>query len=235
MRTSSTTLVHEIKWPTSGAKHWVEEFIERHEQNADFVALIAIGSAIRPVVASNDLDLLAIFTRLPSAQKAPVEIDLKVVEAEQIDRKIKEGNDLLIWALNFGVPLSDRRHRWQQTLDRWQGYLPLPDEATSRTRASKSLNRTSKLLEVGDTLAALEEAISYLTHLSRAELIVAGIHPASRPELPSQLRSIGGDSRAAQLESLLQSRNSEPDSAIVDELQTICHTFAGSHKNEAAA
>ena len=46
--------------------------------------------------------------------------------------------------------------------------------------------------------------ISYRTHLARATLAKAGIQPASRPELPSQLREVGETVLASDLERALK-------------------------------
>ena len=60
--------------------------------------------------------------------------------------------------------------------------------------------------EVGDEDAFDELQVSYLTHRAWARLAGAGVHPASRPELPAQLRSVGETSLAADLEEALSQR-----------------------------
>jgi hypothetical protein len=62
-------------------------------------------------------------------------------------------------------------------------------------------------LESGDADASQEQAVSYLTHLARAELLDRGIYPASRPELPSQLRAIGSFQTAEWLDGFLQNQS----------------------------
>jgi hypothetical protein len=68
--------------------------------------------------------------------------------------------------------------------------------------------RLAQVLESGDADASQEQAVSYLTHLGRAELLGRGVHPASRPELPSQLRAIGSLQIAECLERVLEEKAS---------------------------
>lgn len=60
--------------------------------------------------------------------------------------------------------------------------------------------------EVGDEDAFNELNISYLSHRARAALAAAGIYPASRPELPGQLRELGDTALAARLDAALAKR-----------------------------
>jgi hypothetical protein len=71
-------------------------------------------------------------------------------------------------------------------------------------------------LESGDTDAVHDLAVSYLTHVARAELLERGVYPASRPELASQLRASNGSQIAEQLDRLLQ--NDRIDKARIDQV-----------------
>ena len=53
--------------------------------------------------------------------------------------------------------------------------------------------------EIGDESAADDLILASLTQLVRERLIRHGIFPASRPELPDQLRAIDCDDPLAQL------------------------------------
>ncbi len=44
------------RWPSLHTRDWLTLFLERAEADKNVVAVIVIGSAIRPVVASDDLD-----------------------------------------------------------------------------------------------------------------------------------------------------------------------------------
>ena len=59
------------------------------------------------------------------------------------------------------------------------------------------------VLDIGDVCAAHEQALTYLTHIARAELLDKKVYPASRPELPKQLRMVGEHGIAYCLEYLL--------------------------------
>jgi hypothetical protein len=56
---------------------------------------------------------------------------------------------------------------------------------------------------LGDTDAAYEQALSYVTHIARAKLLKRRVYPASRPEIPRQLRAVGCVRIAQWLESLI--------------------------------
>jgi hypothetical protein len=73
-----------------------------------------------------------------------------------------------------------------------------------------------EFLKLGDENAAREQAISYLTHLVRAELLERGIFPASRPELARQLREVDDSELAANLERVLL--NESVDLTEIDKL-----------------
>ena len=60
--------------------------------------------------------------------------------------------------------------------------------------------------DVGDEDAFNELNVSCLSHCARARLAAAGIQPASRPELPGQLRALGETDLATCLEDALAKR-----------------------------
>ena len=189
-------------------------FLDSAKANANTIAVIAIGSAVRPGVASSDLDMLIICTD-PSnvTPPPPLEVDLRVYSAADIDSKIATGHDMLVWAVMFGRVLFQRHCFWDRIVESWRDRLPLPSSTLARTRAAAAHRRMTNLLDLGDADAVREQAISYLTHLARAELLEKGVYPASRPELPDQLREIGDYNLAGRLDRMLQE-----DSA--DTLQT---------------
>jgi len=65
------------------------------------------------------------------------------------------------------------------------------------------------VFQLGDTDAAHEQALSYLAHLARAELLDRGVYPASRPELAEQLRGIGNYRLAEWLDRLMGDESNE--------------------------
>ena len=191
---------------------WTESFLDSARDDLSITAVIAIGSAVRPNAAAADLDLLVICSEpLNVRGSRPMEVDLRVYRPDDVDRLIAEGHDVLGWAIKFGQVLIQHAEFWDMTLNRWQNNLPLPSPETPRARARDTRRRFLKVLEVGDVDAALEQAISYLTHLAWAELLERGIFPASRRELPSQLRTIDSQRLADSLESLLDGDSDKPE------------------------
>jgi len=181
------------------------------------VAVVAIGSAVRPNVSSTDLDLIMISadTAAPG-DRPPLEIDLRTYPAADVDGQIGSGHDLLGWAIKFGRSLFQRDRYWDRLVDVWQHRLPLPSAALARERATRAHQRLIKVMESGDADAAHEQAVSYLTHLARAELLGRGVYPASRPELASQLRAIGSYQIAEGLDLFLRTNSTE--TAQIDQL-----------------
>jgi len=211
-RRSSMELASEevLRWPTSRSRDWAMAFLESARANTNIVAVIAVGSAVRPGVSSSDLDILVICTDptkvIPSR---PLEVDLRVYSAADIDSKLGTGHDMLVWAVMFGRALFQRHSFWEKVVKSWRHRLPLPSSKLARTRATAAYRRMTNLFQLGDADAGREQAISYLTHLARAELLETGVFPASRPELPEQLREIGEYTLAGQLDRILQEESTE--------------------------
>ena len=194
-----------LRWPTERSRVWTCTLLERARLDGSLLAVVAIGSAVRPNVSSADLDLIVIRADTPPlTHNAPLEIDLRDCPVAEIDAQVASGNDLLGWAVKFGKVLFQRDRYWDRLTNSWRDRLPLPSSAIAHQRATNAQRRLAKLLALGDPEASQEQAVSYLTHLARAELIQRGVYPASRPELPSQLRAIGSFQIAEWLERLLQ-------------------------------
>lgn len=195
------------RWPTATSFHWLASFLERAERDPNVVAVIVVGSAARPNVASDDLDLMVLCHDVKSLrEKAPVEIDIRKAHIDDIEKNIRAGQDLAIWAARFGRPLLDKEGVWSRITRRWRNRLPLPDPAVAWDRAEAARTRMEKMCASGDEEACAELEISYQTHRARAALATAGVQPASRPELSSQLRELGEIALAVNLERVLSSR-----------------------------
>lgn len=192
------------RWPTPRSAVWTESFLDSVRDNDNVMAVIAVGSAVRPAVTSVDLDLVVICQDPAKLEaKPPIEVDLRAYAAGQIDSLISAGNDLLGWAIKFGHVLLQRHGYWDAVLESWRSRLPLPAVDVATQRAEEAFRRLSGVLELGDSSAANEQALSYVTHLARAELLKSQVYPASRPELPGQLRAISRRRIAAWLENLI--------------------------------
>ena len=171
------------------------------------VAVIAIGSAVREDVPSDDLDLLVLCREKEMlCERAPIEVDLRAYDADEVDRQVANRRDLLTWAILFGRPLLDRFQTWERIVRRWRARVPLPDPDAARSRAAATLTRLEEMREMGDEEAAAELDVSYQTHCARALLSEAGVYPASRPELSDQLKSLGAVEQAQKLTEALAAR-----------------------------
>jgi hypothetical protein len=195
---------HVLRWPTGRSKDWTRTFVFSAEKNSNIVAIVAIGSAVRPDVSSTDLDLLVLFDGLDSLNASPpIEVDLRVYSLPGIEDKLGRGHDLLTWSIKFGRVLYQRHDFWDKLVGSWCYRLPLPSAKLARERATVVYRHLAECLKLGDENAAREQAISYLTHLARAELLEKRIFPASRPELAKQLREVDDSELAQNLERVL--------------------------------
>lgn len=208
-----------LRFPTPGAEAWLKEFLYEAACSSETLAVVAIGSSVRPAVESVDLDVLVITEAEIRSLNAPVEVDVRQYHAAEIDKKLVQGNDLLGWAVRFGVVLHEKAAFWTSFVDKYQDLLPFPSVAEARGRAAKALRYLEALLTVGDEDAAGEQLLSHLTHLARAELIQHKVYPVSRPELPAQLEGIGDFDLAALLRDAITRRR--PAAEIFADLHSI--------------
>ena len=198
-------LRHEIqRWPTARSKAWTLRLLDNARRDENIVAVVAVGSAVRPDVRSADLDLIVICRQTVRLDlKPPLEIDLRAYGANDVEEQIAKGSDLLGWAVKFGRVLFQRKGYWDTIVTQWRERLPLPSSEVATQRAVEAYRRLTNVLALGDRNAAYEQAVSYVTHLARAELLRRKIYPASRPELAEQLKRAGGSHLAKRLERLL--------------------------------
>lgn len=192
------------RWPTPRAKTWTRQFLNDATDDLNIIAVVAVGSAVRPEVPSADLDLVVICRELAELRvRPPLEIDLRTYRSDRVEQQVARGHDLLGWAVKFGRVLLQRDDYWNKLSDSWRDRLPLPPPEIAAQRASAAHHRLTKMLAIGDLAAADEQALSYATHLARAELLRRNVYPASRPDLPGQLRQIGSHEAADCFELLL--------------------------------
>jgi len=199
-----------LRWPTLRSKDWTNAFLESAKNDPNILAVVAVGSAVRPGVSSADVDFV-VFCKDPSALKEtpPLEVDLRAYSTADIDEKLQSGHDMLSWAVRFGQALFQRDGFWDRVVDSWRNRLPLPSAELARERAATAYRHLLGVFQAGDEDAAQEQALSYVTHLARAELLDRGVYPASRPELAAQLRGIGHFRLAEWLERLLHDEPTE--------------------------
>ncbi len=179
-------------WPSEQAKGWVETFVEHVCQHPSSVAVVLLGSAVRPVNQVNDVDVLYIYKnerlRVPGRS---IDVDLRSYSIDDVESLLAAGNDLLGWALRFGYLICEKDLYWTSLREKWLGRLPIPDPEIAAERARKADAVCRTLQEMGDIDAAQEMLLSKLTHEARARLLSRRIYPKSRPELPQQLEDIG--------------------------------------------
>ena len=196
-----------LRWPTSTARIWTMEFLELARQNRNILSVVALGSAVREGVQSDDLDMLVLCQSAQTfSNRAPIEIDLRAFDALTVDAKIEAGHDLLGGAVVFGRILHDQKDTWLHIAERWDGRVPLPNPVQARSRAEITRHRMKEMREVSDEDAAIELKLAYLSLIARATLAEAGIYPASRPELPRQLTEIGAHRLATEVHRALDAR-----------------------------
>ncbi|HEV7587581.1 MAG TPA: hypothetical protein VGO40_05575 [Longimicrobium sp.] len=191
------------RWPSEDARRWVDQFVHRAAEDPRICAVVVYGSAARDVPESSDVDLLYVHTgdRI-TFDVPPVDLDLRGFPSETVDERIASGDEVLGWSLRFGVPLFQREGYWTELQTCWADRLPLPSAAAAEERAVRALNASEGLAAGGDEDAAAELRLVALTQRARARLIRSGVFPLSRPELPSQLTSIGEWEIASELHAL---------------------------------
>ena len=202
------------RWPSARSKAWLTAFLERVRLDPNVISVVAIGSSVRSEVISEDLDVIVLCQDASAlAEKAPIEIDLRKMNFDGIEEKMKNGHDLVSWAVRFGQPLLDNNHAWEDIVRRWKSRLPPPDPKVFTERAKAMRKRMEEMRDIGDENAVADLQVSYLTHQARACLAKAGVHPQSRPELPRQLRKLGEFHLAEELDTVLSERESGGASA----------------------
>jgi hypothetical protein len=195
------------RWPSQEAKEWLESFIPLACSDPSVLAVVAFGAAIRTDSFTADVDLLVIYERpKPTAIGRPIDVDFRWYERSQAERLIIEGQELLGWVVRFGELICEKREYWTKLCEQWLGRMPFPSAAVAEDRVKRAWRLYRELTEMGDEDAAQEQRLVALTQEGRACLIRRGVYPASRPELPGQLRGIEETELAEKVELALRER-----------------------------
>jgi predicted nucleotidyltransferase len=210
------------RW-AGGAKPWLRAFLSDAASDNNIRSLVALGSAVRQRGhRRSDLDLLIVFSKDRPVLNPPLEVDVRLYEADAVERKLASGHEIIGWAMKFGRALHDKEHYWKTLYDKWKDRIPLPSPGEAAQRARRSLESARKMLEVGDESAAEDLILASATQFVRHRLIVRGVYPASRPELPSQLRStIPDDPLSALLDDCMYGKRRASD--LFHELTALAH------------
>jgi hypothetical protein len=196
------------RWSTVGASRWAARVFPELCANSSVLAVVALGSGVRPTDSAYDFDCLYVFRGAqPDVRRPPHDVDLRGFEASKVDSLISTGHDLLVWTIKFGRVVCEHDDYWSRLVSVWLPKLPFPSHEIADRRAERAEQLLTDLRRIGDYDAAVEQEVTALTHRARASLLRRGIFPASRPELPKQLREIGNVSLANALEQSITVRN----------------------------
>ena len=196
-----------LRWPEPELRAWTARFLEKVPENENVLAVVGVGSSVRPNVPSNDIDCVVLCVDPGKFRyRPPAGIDCWRISQDSVDTRLVEGQAMLGAAVQIGVPLFDRNGTWASIVERWRGRVPLPDPARVRQRAAKQLVILKMAEESGDDSAISEVNITYVTLLARATLVEHAVFPHSRPELPQQLEEIGERDLAEQMRKALAYR-----------------------------
>jgi len=197
------------RWPSSTAKRWAISTLSSLASHAGTTAIVGIGSAFRHAHhVGSDVDFLVIADGEDEpASPPPIDVDLLIFRRSQVDQKLRDCDAFLGWAIRFGQRIFERDQYWTNLQAKWSEHLPFPSPEPYEMLALRFERFAEQLVSAGDFDAALEQVVGMLTHRGRARLIRARVYPASRPELPAQLRGIGEHQLAEWLEQALRRRH----------------------------
>lgn len=195
------------------ARRYLRQLLRQAKRENSLEAVVVLGSAARStqVKPLSDLDVLVIGeTTVPNP---PAGVQVSVLTKDTLGKRATQGDDFAQWALRYGLPLVGERLCRQigaEVLPQAQW----PDPAVSLRRARARLDDAETLWKMGDLDAAREEARYVISHIARAVLLASREFPLSRPELATQLRSVGDHELAAILEQLFTI--DEPTPAVIE-------------------
>jgi hypothetical protein len=195
------------RWPSQEAKEWVQLFVPKICSHPSVLAVVAFGAAVRTDCFTADLDLLVIYEcPKPEIEGRPIDVDIRWYERAKAESLIKEGQELLGWVVRFGELICENNGYWTRLRQEWLDRMPFPSAVVADERVKRAWRLYRELSEMGDEDAAQEQRLVALTQEARAHLIRHGVYPASRPELPGQLRAIDEAGLAEKLEVALRER-----------------------------
>ena len=194
-------------WPSDEARQWTCELVGNLAAQPKVDALVALGSAVRPVSDAADVDFLIVYhMSKPKFRTPPIDVDIRSYPRAKVHELVSSGHDFLCWAIRLGCVVFERDGYWTRLRETWVERPSLPLLEKTMLRAKQAEEHFRNLTKAGDSDAAEEQRLTMLTHLAWAQLSKAGVYPASRPELPTQLREIAEDELANRLSEALKRR-----------------------------
>ena len=194
-------------WPSQKAKAWVESFVADVCSHPSVLAVVAFGAAVRTDRFTADVDLLVIYEHAkPRIEGRPIDVDIRWYERNKAESFIREGQELLGWIVHYGELLWERDDYWTKIREEWLDRMPFPSAGVADKRVERAWRLYRELIGMEDEDAAQEQRLVALTQEARARLIRLGVYPASRPELPGQLRAVKEAELAEKLEAALLDR-----------------------------
>ena len=132
------------------------------------------------------------------------------IPPDQLIERATAGDDVALWCVRYGIPLSGRA-RWEQITAHILSSEPKLRPEKKFVLAHRELGYARELLEMGDLDGAREELRIGLGHLARGLLILEDVFPLSRPELPTQLARTKHAELGAVLTAVAESSLREPE------------------------
>lgn len=173
------------------SRNWLDQFLKLATSDRAITAIVVLGSAVRKRGhRRSDFDLLVLYQGERPQLHAPTEVDIRMYNQERVEALVAKGHEILCWALKFGHPLYDPLGVWESLADSWRDRIPLPSANEALQRGERSLAVAKEMLEAGDQDGASDLVLAALTQFVRHQLILKQVFPASRPELPDQLREL---------------------------------------------
>ena len=85
-----------------------------------------------------------------------MDVDVRMYEEGAVEGLIRDGNEVLGWAIQFGILLYEQNFYWNDISRRWKNHLPLP----SPVEAEKRAERARLLLEDLEKLAMKTQSMN---------------------------------------------------------------------------
>ena len=162
---------------------------------SDVATVVLVGSGARDAMnGRSDIDFLVLYDDGSQIRlDRPGDIHVQQDSRLRFLRRLEDGDDYPGWALRFGVLIHDPDGWWAKHVDAELDSPHWPDWRAKVVHAKKRISLASEMLHVGDIDAACEELMFAASHVARATLLKYGTFPLSRPEMPTQLKTIEPD------------------------------------------